>query len=105
LLTYANPQISWMILSCFALIWLFVASGLGSPPYLSSLSIRLPDHPLTGLSTDINDWAGCLLAVEGVEDIVVLPDQNVAYLKVDKRKMNDGTWMQLSELVGHPVAP
>jgi predicted MFS family arabinose efflux permease len=105
LLTYANPQISWMILSCFALIWLFVASGLGSPPYLSSLSIRLPDHPLTGLSSDINDWAGCLLAVEGVEDIVILPDQHVAYLKVDKRKMNDDTWMQLSELVGHPVEP
>jgi hypothetical protein len=73
---------------------------LGSPPYLSSLSVRLPEaHELT-LITDMNDWATHLLALEGVEDIVILPEQNVAYLKVDKKKMNDRTRAQLAQLVG-----
>lgn len=98
LLTYTNAHISWGILAGLALVWLFVASKLGSPPYLSSLSIRLPDHPLAGFKTNMNDWADCLLAVDGVEDIVILLDQHVAYLKVDKRKLNEYARRQLCDL-------
>ncbi len=98
LLTYANSHVSWGILAGLAVVWLFVVIRLGSPPYLSSLSIRLPDHPLTGFKTHIDDWADCLLAVEGVEDIVVLLDEHVAYLKVDKRKLNEYARQQLCDL-------
>lgn len=98
LLTYTNSHISWGILAGLSLVWLLVILRLGSPPYLSSLSIRLPGHPLSGFKTDINDWADCLLAVDGVEDIVILLDEHVAYLKVDKRKLNEYARQQLSDL-------
>jgi predicted MFS family arabinose efflux permease len=103
LLTYTTPHISWAILAALALGWLLVVSDLGSPPYLSSLSIRLPDHPLAGFKTDMNDWATCLLAVDGVEDIVILLDQHVAYLKIDKRKLNEYARQQLSDLTGQAL--
>lgn len=98
LLTYTNSHVSWGILAGLALVWLLIVIRLGSPPYLSSLSIRLPDHPLAGFKTHIDDWADCLLAVEGVEDIVVLLDEHVAYLKVDKRKLNEYARQQLCDL-------
>lgn len=103
LLTYANAQVSWGILAGLALVWLLIVSYLGSPPYLSSLSIRLPDHPLAGFKTHVNDWAACLLEVDGVEDIVILLDQHVAYLKVDKRKLNEYARQQLSDLTGQEL--
>jgi len=98
LLTYTHSHISWGILAGLSLVWLLIVIRLGSPPYLSSLSIRLPDHPHAGFKTNINDWADCLLAVEGVEDIVILLDEHVAYLKVDKRKLNEYARQQLSDL-------
>jgi len=98
MLTYTNSHVSWGILAGLSFVWLLMIVHLGSPPYLSSLSIRLPDHPLSGFKTHIDDWAECLLAVEGVEDIVVLLDEHVAYLKVDKRKLNDDARQQLCDL-------
>ena len=98
LLTYTNSHISWGILAGLSVVWLLVVIRLGSPPYLSSLSIRLPDHPLAGFKTHIDDWADCLLAVDGVEDIVILLDEHVAYLKVDKRKLHEYARQQLCDL-------
>ena len=98
LLTYTQAHVSWGILAGLSLVWLLVVIRLGSPPYLSSLSIRLPDQSLAGIKHDINGWADCLLAVDGVEDIVILPDEQVAYLKVDKRKLNDISRQQLCDL-------
>jgi len=104
LLTYTNSHISWGILAGLSLVWLLIACRLGSPPYLSSLAVRLPDHPLAGFKTNMNDWAACLLEVDGVEDIVILLDQHVAYLKVDKRKLNEYARQQLSDLTGQELA-
>jgi predicted MFS family arabinose efflux permease len=102
LLTYASASVSWGILAGVSLIWFWVIIRLGSPPYLSSLSIKLPSHMPVGISADIsadiNDWASSLLNIEGVEDIVVLPDEHVAYLKVDKRKLTEYTRRQLCDL-------
>jgi len=98
LLTYTDSQVSWGILAGLSLVWLLIVLRLGSPPYLSSLSIQLPDHPHAGFKTHIEDWADCLLAVDGVEDIVILLDEHVAYLKVDKRKLNEYARQQLCDL-------
>ena len=98
LLTYTNAHISWGILAGLSLLWLLIVVRLGSPPYLSSLSIHLPEHQPTTAKNHINDWADCLLAVDGVEDIVILLDEQVAYLKVDKRKLNESARQQLCEL-------
>lgn len=98
LLTYTNAHVSWGILAGLSLLWLLIVIRLGSPPYLSSLSIRLPEESLTESNIHINDWADCLLAVDGVEDIVILLDEHVAYLKVDKRKLTGSARQQLCDL-------
>jgi len=111
LLTHANSQLSWAILAAVALLWLVVALKLLSPPYLSSLAVRLPEHPVTEeagsqqtMSHTMNDWVVALLDVDGVEDVVILLDQRVAYLKIDKTKMNDEVRHHLQTLLGQPLA-
>jgi predicted MFS family arabinose efflux permease len=100
LLTHANSQVSWAILAGLACMWLIVASKLVSPPYLSSLAVRLPEDAAHSHSR--NEWILDLLKVDGVDDVVVLLEQHVAYLKIDKTKMNVSTQAQLSQLLGQP---
>jgi predicted MFS family arabinose efflux permease len=101
LLTHLNSQLSWAILAGVACVWLVVAAKLMSPPYLSSLAVRLPDH--SAQPHGVNDWVVHLLDIDGVEDVVVLLEQQVAYLKIDKTKMNVSTRAQLSNLLGQNV--
>ncbi|MBC7752491.1 MAG: MFS transporter [Candidatus Saccharibacteria bacterium] len=101
LLTHLNSQVSWAILAGVACIWLVVASKLISPPYLSSLAVRLPDYSAHSLSR--NEWVIDLLDIDGVEDVVVLLEQHVVYLKIDKTKMNISTRAQLSNLLGQNI--
>ena len=98
LLTHASASMSWGILTGVSLFWFCVITRLGSPPYLSSLSIRLPNHAPDDMRVDMNDWASRLLKIDGVEDIVILSDEHVAYLKVDKRKLTEYTRQQLCDL-------
>jgi len=98
LLTHVNSQVSWAVLACVAIAWLIVAAKLVSPPYLSSLAVRLPDY--SAQPHGVNDWVVNLLDIDGVEDVVVLLEQRVAYLKIDKTKMDVPTRAQLSTLLG-----
>ncbi len=98
LLTHVNSQVSWAVLAGLAVVWLVVATKLISPPYLSSLAVRLPEH--SDQPHSVNDWVVNLLDVDGVEDVVVLLEQRVAYLKIDKTKMDVPTRAQLSTLLG-----
>ncbi len=101
LLTHLNSQVSWAILAGVACAWLIVAAKLMSPPYLSSLAVRLPDH--SDKPHGVNDWVVNLLDIDGIDDVVVLLEQRVAYLKIDKTKMNESTRTQLSNLLGQNV--
>lgn len=99
-LAQASPQTGWAILAALALVWCLMVIGLNSPPYLSSLVVRLPQHIAD--MTD-QDWALRLLDVQGVEDVVVLVEQHVAYLKIDKQLMGEESRQELSQLLGETV--
>lgn len=105
LMTYTTPAWAWGILTVLGVLWLIIALGLKSPPYLSSVSVRLPEFSPNSdaAKAGMQDWAGYLLAVKGVEDVVVLPGQHVAYLKVDKKKLDDSSRTQLHHLLGQPI--
>jgi predicted MFS family arabinose efflux permease len=104
LLTYVGPQWSWGLLAGLSVIWFVVVLRLASPPYLSSLAVRLPDPSIDHQDhLNAHDWAIRLLDVRGVEDVVVLPDQHVAYLKIDKQQLDEDARHDLSQLLGHPV--
>lgn len=66
------------------MLWLFIAAGLRQPRHLSSYLLRI------GLidSTEAERVAAALTRVPGVAEAVVIPGDGVAYLKVDRRRLN-----------------
>lgn len=102
LLAYASAQTAWAVLLTLCVIWWLVARRLQTPPYLSSLAVRLPT-PVGQTTGQEQAWMSRLLAVRGVEDVVVLVEQQVAYLKVDKRQLGEIERHELSQILEYPV--
>ncbi|MEG0195975.1 MAG: MFS transporter [Acinetobacter sp.] len=98
LLILNNTSMGWGILTAIAMVWLLISFGLVQPRYLSSLVIRLPESKQT------DEWTSQLLAIRGIEEVVVMPDQQVAYIKVDKQQIDDAARQDLTHLLGKEVA-
>jgi MFS family permease len=72
---------------CLALLWLGIAASMPQPSYLSSYLLRV-GH----LQNEAADrLAEQLLSVHGVADAVVVADEGVAYLKVDRKLLDETT--------------
>jgi len=67
-----------------ALVWLLLASGMGTPSGLSSFLLRV--GPIS--EQEALALAGRLAAVAGVAEAVVVAEEGVAYLKVDRRTLD-----------------
>ncbi|KJV44830.1 MFS transporter [Acinetobacter indicus] len=98
LLLLNNTAMGWSILTAVAIIWLLMSFGLAQPRYLSSMVFRLPDAKQT------DEWTSQLLAIHGIEEVVVMSEQQVAYIKVDKQQIDDAARQQLTHLLGKEVA-
>ncbi|WP_163648115.1 MFS transporter [Modicisalibacter sp. 'Wilcox'] len=64
-------------------VWLAVIWKMPAPRHLSSEIVALDDHP-DPLDTLMAKFA----EVAGVEDVMVVPDERVAYLKVDRQRLD-----------------
>ena len=93
-----NTTVGWSILTGIALLWLLISFGLAQPRYLSSLVLRLPETKQT------DEWTSQLLAIRGIEEVVVMSEQQVAYVKVDKQQIDDAARQHLTHLLGKEVA-
>ncbi|WP_168389746.1 MFS transporter [Acinetobacter indicus] len=98
LLLLNNTAMGWSILTAVAIIWLLMSFGLAQPRYLSSMVFRLPEAKQT------DEWTSQLLAIHGIEEVVVMSEQQVAYIKVDKQQIDDAARQQLTHLLGKEVA-
>jgi predicted MFS family arabinose efflux permease len=98
LLQLNSTAVGWSILTAIAVIWLLISFGLEQPRYLSSLVLRLPE------TRETDEWASQLLAIRGIEEVVVMSDQQVAYLKVDKQQIDEAARQDLTHLLGKEVA-
>ena len=98
LLLLNNTALGWSILTGLAIVWLLISFGLAQPRYLSSMVLRLPEHKQT------DEWTSQLLAIRGIEEVVVMSDQQVADVKVDKQQIDDATRQDLTQLLGKEVA-
>jgi MFS family permease len=98
LLMLNNTAMGWSILSAIAIIWLLISFGLAQPRYLSSIVLRLPESKQT------DEWTSQLLAIRGIEEVVVMSDQQVAYVKVDKQRIDEAARQHLTHLLGKEVA-
>ena len=86
------------MLAGIAILWLLIGFGLSQPRYLSSIVLPLPQ----AVQTD--EWTSKLLAIRGIEEVVVMPEQQVAYIKVDKQCIDDAGRQDLTHLLGKEVA-
>ena len=98
LLILNDTAMGWSILTAIAIVWLLISVGLSQPRYLSSVIFSLPDNKQT------DEWTSQLLAIRGIEEVVVMPEQQVAYIKVDKQIIDDAARQDLTRLLGKEVA-
>ena len=81
-----DPATFFGILAVAILVWLVVAATMAPPPFLNSMLLNFGQIQ----REDAPGLAARLRAVTGVEDVVVLVEEGVAYLKVDKLKLDLG---------------
>lgn len=99
LLSTGNTGKAWLVLVVLALIWLALSWFLDSPRYLSTLTVELAD-----IQTHPNVWSRQLLELQGIEEVVILKNQGIAYVKIDTKTMTDDERQKLSSLLNQPVA-
>ncbi|MEX5539041.1 MFS transporter, partial [Pseudomonas syringae] len=75
-------SIGWSILTVIALVWFVISFGLKQPRYLSSIILRLPE---ANNQNTAENWTAELLDIHGIEEVVVMAEQKVAYVKLDKK--------------------
>lgn len=98
LLLLNNTALGWSILTVIAILWLLVSFGLKQPRYLSSMVFRLPENQKD------QEWSQTLLAIRGIEEVVIMAEQNVAYVKVEKQLLDDAGRQELTQLLGKDIA-
>lgn len=97
LLGLGQDSLSWGLLLALTLLWLGWVWAIRHPSYLSSLVVSLPD------GAEALDWPAAFAQIEAIEDVVVLPRERVAYLKVDKSRLDDAARQKLSQILRQPV--
>ncbi len=80
----------FLFASIATLSWVFWAMSMQTPRYLANMLI-----PLNQDSAGYDDFIHELSAVEGVEDVVLQPEEGVAYLKVDKERLQTEALQQV----------
>ncbi|BBI66598.1 hypothetical protein PKHYL_07890 [Psychrobacter sp. KH172YL61] len=85
------------LLSLVMGIALLLITPIAQPPYLSSTTVTIPKN------INIQDWSRQMLAVDGVDELVVMAKEQVAYLKLDKTQLTDDSRQALSHLAQSPL--
>lgn len=91
LLTQPNLM-AWGVLAVIMATALLLIIPIAQPPYLSSTTVTIPKN------IDIQKWSQQMLSVEGVDELVVMAKEQVAYLKLDKSQLTDRSRQELSHL-------
>ena len=97
-LLLSQPNVlAWGLLAIIMAASLLLIIPIADPPYLSSTTVTIPKH------INIQDWSRQVLAVDGVDELVVMPKEQVAYLKLDKTQLTDTSRQELSHLAQSPL--
>jgi MFS family permease len=68
----------FLVVGIILLVWLFLAVGLEAPRPLQTIVLQVGDR-------DVDDFAKIISTTKGVEDILMIKGEPLAYIKVDKR--------------------
>ena len=97
-LLLSQPNVlAWGLLAIIMAASLLLIIPIADPPYLSSTTVTIPKN------IDIQDWSRQMLAVDGVDELVVMAKEQVAYLKLDKTQLTDTSRQELSHLAQSPL--
>lgn len=83
---------AWAILGGIMAVALLLTIPISQPPYLTSTTMAIPKQ------ADISAWSQQVMETDGVDEVVVMPKDGVAYLKLDKQKLTDNSRQLLSQL-------
>lgn len=97
LLLNQSNLLAWGLLAIIMAGSLLLIIPIADPPYLSSTTVTIPKN------IDIQDWSRQMLAINGVDELVVMAKEQVAYLKLDKTQLTDISRQQLSQLAQSPL--
>ncbi|ALF60147.1 MFS transporter [Psychrobacter urativorans] len=89
--------LAWGILAIIMAAALLLIIPIADPPYLSSTTVTIPKN------IDIQEWSRQMLAIHGVDELVVMAKEQVAYLKLDKTQLTDNARQELSHLAQSPL--
>ncbi len=89
--------LAWGLLAIIMGAALLLIIPIADPPYLSSTTVTIPKD------IDIQDWSQQMMAINGVDELVVMAKEQVAYLKLDKTQLTDISRQQLSNLAQSPL--
>ena len=89
--------LAWGLLAIIMAASLLLIIPIADPPYLSSTTVTIPKD------INIQDWSRQMLAVDGVDELVVMAKEQVAYLKLDKTQLTDDSKQVLSHLAQSPL--
>jgi len=68
-----------------AFVWAVVVLPMAPPKHLTGKAVPLPEH----WQQDIDGFVAKLLALPGVEEVVVIEEEHAAYMKIDKAYFDD----------------
>ncbi|MBU5617686.1 MFS transporter [Psychrobacter sp. TAE2020] len=97
LLLNQSNLLAWGLLAVIMAAALLLIIPIADPPYLSSTTVTIPKD------IDIQDWSQQMMAINGVDELVVMAKEQVAYLKLDKTQLTDLSRQQLSKLAQSPL--
>lgn len=73
-------------------LWLVLASSMKSPRYLSSYVLHLDEH----VAREEASTAAALAGIPGVAEVIVVAEESVAYLKVDRKALDESRLREFS---------
>jgi MFS family permease len=79
---HAGSSGVFLVCAAISILWLIVSATMQEPPYLSSLRIPLSNQALAV------DLQTLLKQQQGVSDVIVVPEELSAYIKIDTKKTN-----------------
>lgn len=93
LLGYDGEGAVFLVCAALTMMWLWIALGMGQPKFLQSYRVDL--STLDG--ADPKSLVERFLGVVGVEEAVVILEEQAAYLKVDRKRLDQD---QLGKITG-----
>ena len=78
-----DSQTVFLMGALLAMVWLFVSSTMKEPRYVSSLRVEIPE------GIEISETLKQRLeATEGVNEVLIVPEERSAYVKIDSKVTN-----------------